>query len=85
METYTAPVGRIWKDVGTVPHTRKDGLSTMLRVWESCCVKCGAPIQVKTPVEFGRSNSFGTKHCDEHKSPFRVALGRLRHQKKGLA
>jgi len=86
MDIYTAPDGRIWKDVGTVPHTRKDGLPTTLRVWESACVKCGAPIQARTTLgaDPAKANALLTKHCDEHKNPYRVALGRLRHEKRKL-
>jgi len=84
MDTYTAPDGRIWKRVGEEPYTRKDGLPTTLRLWESTCVKCGAPIHVKTTLgaDPAKSNSFQSKHCDEHKDPYRVALGKLGHRKR---
>jgi len=76
MDTYTTPGGRIWKRVGEEPYTRRDGTSTTLLVWECFCAKCGMPIWTKTPVEFGRSKSFGKKHCDAHKDPICVARGK---------
>ena len=59
--------GRVWKEVGTEPYTRKDGSGTVLRVWRSKCIDCEAPITCKTPMDYGTSKAFGLCRCEEHR------------------
>lgn len=72
------PDGRVFDPVGREPYQRKDGSDTELQVWESLCQVCAAPFVVRTPVDFGTTQSFGAKHCVDHRlTPAQVlALGR---------
>ena len=58
--------GRIFKLEGEEPYRRKNGSLTFLRLWSSCCAKCGGVLVVKTPTtvtKLKHSSSFGQKHC----------------------
>ena len=59
--------GRAWRETGTELYVRKDGSETVLRVWQSKCVVCGAPITCRTPMDHTSSRAFGLCHCEKHK------------------
>ena len=58
---------KVWTLKGYAPHTKKNGEEVRLRVWESKCEACGAPIECRTPFDYGNSRAFGLRHCPEHK------------------
>lgn len=57
-----------WVLQRTAPYTRTDGTKTQIKLWQSQCVKCSAPIFCKTPMDESTSRAFGLKHCNEHKA-----------------
>lgn len=60
--------GKIWVFLCLVPYKKASGSWIELEKWTSTCDKCGVPISVKIPIgSVLWSNSFGQKHCDEHK------------------
>jgi hypothetical protein len=58
---------RIFRHVGPEPYQRRDGTPTTLSVWQTRCVQCGAPFQIKTPANARSSKAFGIVHCPEHR------------------
>lgn len=64
------PTGRRFALIGREPYQRKDGTMTELCVWQSCCVCCGEPYQVRTPGKVRRfegSKSFLVATCPQHR------------------
>lgn len=55
--------GHQFKVVGYEAYVRRDGTSSSLIIWNSSCVDCGEPIEVKTAF---RSRTI-TKRCKDHK------------------
>jgi hypothetical protein len=66
MNDHITKDGRTFWWLANIPYERKDKTHTEIAVWHSPCVVCGAPFTVSTPTS-GVSESFGRKHCDEHK------------------
>jgi len=68
MITFTTRTGRVFELLGAVPHERLDGSMTELLIWESACLDCGRPFQVKTS-KGGRhgSRAFETARCERHR------------------
>ncbi len=59
--------GQAYRLIEIVPHTRRDGAQTELRVWVSHCADCGAEFVTKSPA----SQKPEGRRCDLHKSPGR--------------
>lgn len=76
MDEHRMPDGRVWRQVDAVLHTKKDGDTTPLIVWEIGCAVCGVPVQIKTPIEISRTKAFLRKHCEAHKKPIGSAWRR---------
>ena len=55
--------GHPFEVMGYEAYVRRDGTSSSLIVWNTHCVDCGKPIELKTAF---RSKTI-TKRCDEHK------------------
>lgn len=52
-------------------HTRLDGRTVWLAVWESACAKCGAPFTYRTSTRGNRDSWLRqpNRRCDLHKRP----------------
>ena len=63
--------GRVWKNVGVVPHITKDKRQIELINWQGACTvdKCAHVIEFATPVMPGydHSTSFHRLYCRVHK------------------
>jgi hypothetical protein len=48
-------------------YSRKDGTTSFLEVWHSCCRKCGGTYEIRVPQAPAQSNSFGLRNCPQHR------------------
>ncbi|GLI23433.1 hypothetical protein GGQ86_003031 [Xanthobacter flavus] len=58
--------GHEYRYLGQEPHTRRDGSETLLSVWETRCVECGRPFQLRTTL-LGQGGP--TRRCEQHRLP----------------
>ncbi|WP_165938445.1 hypothetical protein [Parafrankia sp. BMG5.11] len=59
--------GQVYRPICTRPHLCRDGRQTLLAVWESHCVQCGAPFTLTTPLHAGKFQP--NRRCQQHKRP----------------
>ena len=67
----TPPIGttlemqrQMFTMVGVEPHTRKDGLESVLMTWTAPCADCGTPFEQQTGLTV---KSHLTRRCPEHR------------------
>jgi hypothetical protein len=75
--------GRVWREVGRQPHTRRDGSQTELIRWATPCRTCGALFEVTTPSKnFEKATSFTLVNCKAHRmTPMEASLLARKAQK----
>jgi hypothetical protein len=58
---------RVWRRIGERDYTCRDGREIVLAVWETRCVVCNAPFQIKLSIGTKRSHAFETTTCPAHR------------------
>ena len=57
--------GQVYRCVGTEPHTRADGSTSSLSIWESGCADCGSKFLFKSPT--AASQFRPNRRCEKHR------------------
>ena len=63
--TFTLPNGQPYQLIRAEPYRRVDGKEIALAVWTSNCADCGAPFEVRRPLDRAPEN----RRCNLHKRP----------------
>jgi hypothetical protein len=57
--------GQKYELVGVKPHRRRDGRETLVLVWRTGCLTCGASFETATPQ---RTLKYPTRRCPLHRN-----------------
>jgi hypothetical protein len=55
--------GQSYELIAIEPRQRQDGRNTLVLVWRSQCIKCGAPFETTTPQ---RKLNYPARRCPAH-------------------